>query len=556
MKRSKSVRRCTSRVITAGAALMFVMMAGFLPPADSDFYLKINQGIDRFGRVYKDVATNYVDDIDPEKFMQAGIEGMLGILDPYSVYIDKEDGEEVDLLTSGKYGGIGVTIGVRDGGVRILNVMDGYSAQRQGMLPGDRFLEVDGKPVTSKKPDDVRGMTRGEPGTDVRVKVEREGEPAPLEFVLMREEIRVKNITYADFLGDGIAYIRIERFSRPTGEELRQAIRELKLKREPTGVVLDLRGNPGGLLDAAVDVLSKFVPRGTMVVRTKGRRADADKEYQTSEDPLLPSVPLVCLTDRGSASASEIVCGSLQDLDRALIVGTRTFGKGLVQTIFPLNDGSQLKITTARYYIPSGRSIQEIDYKHRDKAGVFVVEPDSQKREFKTAHGRMVFEHGGITPDSIVNDTDPGPMVRDLQRKGLIFKFANRYFGTRRNGKVTAVNDSVMDALHLFLRDEKYDFQDESATKVRDLKLIAEQYHYSKTVLSNLDALSAELNKEKERAFERYGDHITSEVTMEFAGRVQGERGRIEASLVDDVQLKVAVGMIKDKKFFGKKLKR
>jgi len=554
MKWSAAITRMHRRLLIPAGAAVFLVASGFLPPADSDFFLKLNRGINLFGKVYKEVAGNYVDEIDPEKFMQAGIDGMLGMLDPYTVFIDREDGEEVDLMTSGKYGGIGVTIGIRDGGVRVITVMDGYSAQRQGVLPGDRFIEVDGKPVTGKKPDDVRGMTRGEPGTEVRVKVEREGEKAPLEFVLLREEIRVKNITYVDFVSDGIGYIRLERFSRPTGEELRQAINDLKLKGEIKGLILDLRGNPGGLLDAAVDVVSKFVPRGTVVVRTKGRQPEADKAYQTSEEPLVPAVPLICLTDRGSASASEIVCGSLQDLDRALVVGQRTFGKGLVQTILPLDEGAQLKITTARYYIPSGRSIQEIDYASRERTGLFVSQADSQKHDFKTVHGRKVGEHGGIQPDSTVATADPGPMVRDLQRKGMVFKFANRYFATHRNGGVGRVGDTVFTAFRRFLDEEKFDYQEESTTKLHELKDLAERYHYSRGVVAELDSLGSALAREKDRGMERYQDHVLHELSAEFAGRTKGERGRIEASFVDDLQLKAAIGILKNKKLYTKKL--
>jgi len=228
----------------AALAATIIVTAGATPPADPDQFFKINKSLDLFGRVYKEITSNYVDEVDPEKFMQAGIDGMLGTLDPYTVYIDQEDGDEVELLTTGKYGGIGVTIGVRDGAVRVITVLDGYSAQRQGVLPGDRLLEVNGVTVASKKPDEVRNLTRGEPGSEVRVLVEREGERAPIEFVLIREEIQVKNVTYTDMLENGVGYVHLERFSRKAGEELRQAIKELKLRGDIKGLILDLRGNP------------------------------------------------------------------------------------------------------------------------------------------------------------------------------------------------------------------------------------------------------------------------------------------------------------------------
>jgi carboxyl-terminal processing protease len=534
-----------------GAVALF---CGFMGLSDDDFLLKINRSIDIFGRVYKEVTANYVDDIDPEKFMNAGIDGMLGTLDPYTNYIDKEDGDEVDLLTNGKYGGVGVTIGIRDGAVRVISVMDGYSAQRQGVLPGDRFISIGGTDVSNLKPDEIRNLTRGEPGSEVKVVIEREGEARRLDFVLIREEIQIHNVTYSGLIEDGIGYIRLERFSRRAGDEVRQAIRELKLDGSLKGMILDLRGNPGGLLDAAVDVVSKFVPRGSLIVSTKGRRPEAERKYNSTEDPILSSTPLIVLTDRNSASASEIVAGSLQDLDRALIVGTRSFGKGLVQTIVPLNYGAQLKITTARYYIPSGRSIQEIDYMHRDKNGIFIVTPDSLKRTFKTANGRKVFELGGITPDSVVERVDLGPMVRELQRKSLIFKFANRYVNEHKSDSLATVTPEVLSAFKSYLEKEKFDFQEEADKRMKDLQEIAEKGHYNNDVFTELKTLAATLDREKTRGFERYGDHIRQELHVELMGRLKSEKGRIGTSLKYDNQVLTAMGILKNPGQFNHKL--
>ncbi len=535
---------------------VFVLFVGFTPTTDNELFFKINKSIDVFGRVYKEIATNYVDEVDPEKFMHAGIEGMLNTLDPYTVYIDKEDGDEVDLLTNGRYGGIGVTIGSRDGAIQVITVMDGNAAQRAGIIPGDKILEVDGVKVSRKKPDEVRSLTRGEPGTEVKVSIEREGEKKPMLFVLIREEIQVKNVTYADFIGNGIAYIRLERFSRKAGEELRQAIKEIKLKGEIKGVVLDLRGNPGGLLDAAVDVVSKFVPKGSAIVSTKGRRPEAEKQYHSIEEPVLAEAPLVVLTDRNSASASEIVAGSIQDLDRGLIVGNRSFGKGLVQTILPLNYGAQLKITTARYYIPSGRSIQEIDYMHKDKSGVFATVPDSLKRAFKTKSGRTVFEYGGITPDSTVNAEDVGPMVKELLRKSLFFKVANKYFAEHKNEQFAGVNEEILKEFKKYLDEQKFVYVEESDGKVKELRQIAERSHYTKEVLNDLDLLSAALEKEKERGFDRYKNYIERELNVEMMARVKGEQGRIAASLKGDKQLDVAMDVLKNQKVYAKKISK
>ena len=554
MREESRVGKGWQAITILGITGLIILFCGFMGASDDGFLLKINRSIDVFGRVYKEVTANYVDDIDPEKFMEAGIGGMLGTLDPYTAYIDRENGDEVDLLTTGKYGGIGVTIGLREGAVQVISVMDGYSAQRQGILPGDRFISIGGATVSGKKPDEIRNHTRGDPGTEVKVVIEREGEAHPLEFVLIREEIQVKNVTYYAELDNGIGYIRLERFSRRAGDEVRQGIRELKLGGDLKGMILDVRGNPGGLLDAAVDVVSKFVPRGSVIVSTKGRRADAERKYASTEEPILPSVPLVVLTDRNSASASEIVAGSLQDLDRALIVGTRSFGKGLVQTIVPLSYGAQLKITTARYYIPSGRSIQEIDYMHRDRNGIFLVTPDSLKREYKTARGRKVLELGGIAPDSVVEQGDLGPMIRELHRKSLFFKFANRYISEHKGDSITKVTPEIRSAFKSYLEREKFDFQEEAERHLKDLRQIAERSHYSDGVTSQLDSLSGILSREKARAFERYSESIANELFVELMARQQGEQGRIAGSLKFDTQVQTAVRLLNDKKEFNRRM--
>jgi carboxyl-terminal processing protease len=538
------MRSTRTWILAAAVTIGGLSLLGAALSPEDDLLFKINKGIDLFGRVYKEIATTYVDPVDPEKFMQAGIDGMLGTLDPYTVFIAKEDGDEVELMTTGRYGGIGVTIGIREGGVRVIAVMDGYSAQRAGMLPGDRIIRVDTLEVGAWKVDQVRGLTRGEPGTEVRVAVEREGEKKPLEFVLIREEIQVKNVTFSGMRQGGIGYIRLERFSRNAGEEVRQAIRDLRAQGELKGIVLDLRGNPGGLLEAAVEVTSKFVPRGSLVVSTRGRNAEGERKYTTAEEPMAGQVPLAVLTDRGSASASEIVAGSLQDLDRAVIVGTRSFGKGLVQTIVPLNYGAQLKLTTARYYTPSGRSIQEIDYLHKDGNGVFATVPDSLKRQYTTGHGRKVFEAGGITPDSVVQEGDPGPMVRDLLRKALFFKFANRYVALHGTAPVTTASPELMTEFRSFLAEEHFTYEEETEAKLKELRSSAERLHYSPEMVGELDRISAAIAKEKERGFDRYGDHVARELLVELAARIGGEQGRIAQSLSEDEQLAVATHLL------------
>jgi carboxyl-terminal processing protease len=534
-------------------AVLGIAVGGDAQSPDGDYLLKVNRSMDLFGRVFREIAVNYMDEVDPEAFMKAGIEGMLGTLDPYTVYIGREDGDEVELIANGKYGGIGVTIGTRDGAIQVMTVMDGYTAQRQGVLPEDKVLEIDGIDMKKKAPGDVRNLTRGAIGTEVRVLIEREGEPAPLLFHLIREEIQVKNITYADLLEGGIGYVRLERFSRKAGEELRLAIREIQLKGELRGIVLDLRGNPGGLLESAVDVLGKFLPKGSLVVTTRGRKRDMYKEYRTTEDPLLPHTPLVILTDRRSASASEIVAGAVQDLDRGWVIGTRSFGKGLVQTVFPLNHGVQLKMTTAQYYIPSGRTIQELDYRQRDRSGAVLPTPDSLRKEFRTAKGRIVHERGGIDPDSVVEDTEQSQLLKELYRKSWFFRFANSYYAGK--GKMYhGISDSVLIEFATFLKAEGFAFPDDNLRKVTELQKVAEALGHGNDVLAPLDRLTELLEQDRDRNFERQAQQIGRELHMELMARVEGESGRIMASLQDDRQLGAALGVLANTTVYPAKL--
>jgi carboxyl-terminal processing protease len=550
--------RKQKKVLSVTLVLVGVAIGGIVVGfklADTDYFFKINKSIDIFGRVYKEVTMNYVDEVDPEKFMEAGIDGMLGTLDPYTNYINEKEGDEVELITSGKYGGIGVTIGLRDNYITILSLMEGYSAQRQGLQPGDHILEIDGRSIVGTKPDAVRSMTRGEPGTEVHLKVEREGEGKPLEFVLVREEIQLKNISYADFIGDGVAYIRLERFSRGAGDELRLAIKNLRLRDSIKSVILDLRDNPGGLLDVAVDVVEKFVPKGSLIVSTRGRKPDSEKKYYATEEPMLSNTPLAILVNRNSASASEIVAGAIQDLDRGIILGTRTFGKGLVQTISPLLYSTQLKMTTAKYYTPSGRCIQEIDYLHKNKDGVFAITPDSLRKEYKTMRGRPVFELGGIHPDSAIDEADPSTLQKELSRKSMYFKFATRYASIHKELPSTfATDDTLLKEFRQFLDDQKFTYEDEGEAKIKELTEIVNKKKYSATVHDEIERLKNEMSKDKTNAVEWNKKEILRALKTEIMSRYKGEVGRIEASLIGDVQVETAKSLVASGKEYSRRL--
>jgi len=540
------------------AALVFlvsVFSLGMWEATDSDLMFKIYRSVDVFSKVYKEIAINYVDEVDPDRFMRAGIDGMLKTLDPYTVFVGDKEGDELDLVITGKYAGVGITIAVRDGMVTVINLVEGYSAAKQGIEIGDHILEVDGKSMVGAKPEDVRALVRGAPGTEVRMKIDREGETALLEYVLLREEIPVKNVTYAGYIEPGIGYIRLERFSRTAGDDVRSAVKDLMSQGSLKGVILDLRNNPGGLLDIAVNITSKFVPEKSLIVTTKGRRSEADRKYYSAETPMASDLPLAVLVDRGSASASEIVAGAIQDLDRGIIVGERTFGKGLVQTISRLTENSSVKVTTARYYTPSGRCIQEVDYSHRSKDGVFATIPDSLRREFKTASNRKVYDGGGIQPDSLVVEEEYGRIVDELLRKAMFFKFANTYAAQHASlPENFDITPSLLKEFEQFLKEKKFVYQEEAELKLKELKGIAEKARYNKAFLGELAQLSGLVELEKSRTTERYEKEMRSFLKTEIVGRLKGERARIESTFGDDKQLNVAVSLLKNKKLYDKLL--
>ena len=547
----KKRERRTGRRAVSGVVVFALVLSSlvFLGQSQDDTLLKIYQGIDLFGKIYREVTLNYVDEVDPDQFIRAGIDGMLKQLDPYTVYYDEREQDEIDLVTNGRYGGIGVTIGKRDGAITIINLMEGYSAARQGLQVGDRILRINGVNVDSVSMDSIRELVRGVPGSEVRLQVDREGEHAPLDFVLIREEISIQNVSYAGLADSGIGYIKLDRFSRTAGEDVRVAVKNLEAKGPLRGIILDLRGNPGGLLDMAVDVAAKFLPESSLVVSTRGRDPGSERKYVTEEYPLVPHLPLAVLVNHSSASASEIVAGALQDLDRGVIVGTRTFGKGLVQTITRLSQNTSLKITTARYYTPSGRSIQAIDYAHRNEEGMPVVIPERDRKEYFTAHHRPVFSGAGILPDSVVSAERMSEFLEALTRKAMLFGFANHYARTHHELPPSFdVTDSILADFEAYLSQRKFEYQEEAEDLLAELAETAQQSRYGKEFLTHIARLKDLVQEEKTRAVSRYRDEVRESLREEIIGRVEGEKARIAASLPSDVQVQAAVGLLRDQR--------
>lgn len=531
----------------------FFIAVGFLKfhPQNEDIFLKINKSVEVFGKIYKEVILNYVDEVDPEKFIRAGIKGMLSELDPYTVFIDEKHSEEVDALTTGKYGGIGISISKFDTSIVVIKVSRGYPADKAGIRVGDVIVQIDSIYVKDKSLDEVRSLMVGKPGTQLKVKVIREGVSNPLVFELTRAEVEVKNITFYDFIDDGIAYIKLERFSRNAGEELRRVIKNLQSKGEIKGLILDLRDNPGGLLDAAVDVVEKFVPEGSLIVSTKGRKPDAVRNYFSTEKPILLDVPLVVVVNGSSASASEIVAGAIQDLDRGVVLGTKTFGKGLVQTITYLSYNTFLKMTTAKYYTPSGRCIQEIDYFHKPD-GVFIQKPDSEQKVFKTKNGRIVYAEGGIFPDTVVEEKKRSDFVEALAQRRLFFKFANKF--RAENESIPddfVINDSVFSRFEDFVKKSNFSYKDSFEINLEKAVEYAKRQKLNNGYIAEVEAMLNKVRTQRIDYFKLYQEQIADELAREIISRYKYEDELIAWGLKNDNQVKTAVAILKNKKSYN-----
>jgi carboxyl-terminal processing protease len=531
----------------------FFIAVGFLKfhPQNEDIFLKINKSVEVFGKIYKEVILNYVDEVDPEKFIRAGIKGMLSELDPYTVFIDEKHSEEVDALTTGKYGGIGISISKFDTSIVVIKVSRGYPADKAGIRVGDVIVQIDSIYVKDKSLDEVRSLMVGKPGTQLKVKVIREGVSNPLVFELTRAEVEVKNITFYDFIDDGIAYIKLERFSRNAGEELRKAIKNLQSKGEIKGLILDLRDNPGGLLDAAVDVVEKFVPEGSLIVSTKGRKPDAVRNYFSTEKPILLDVPLVVVVNGSSASASEIVAGAIQDLDRGVVLGTKTFGKGLVQTITYLSYNTFLKMTTAKYYTPSGRCIQEIDYFHKPD-GVFIQKPDSEQKVFKTKNGRIVYAEGGIFPDTVVEEKKRSDFVEALAQRRLFFKFANKFRAEHESiPDDFVINDSVFSRFEDFVKKSNFSYKDSFEINLEKAVEYAKRQKLNNGYIAEVEAMLNKVRTQRIDYFKLYQEQIADELAREIISRYKYEDELIAWGLKNDNQVKTAVAILKNKKSYN-----
>ncbi|MBI5060207.1 S41 family peptidase [candidate division KSB1 bacterium] len=525
------------------------------PSAQDTLYEQIRHNINLFGDVYREITLKYVDTIDPNQFIQAGIDGMLSTLDPYTVFIAEDETDDLDVITQGKYGGVGLEIGVRgtDKVLTVISAMDDSPAQRVGIRNGDRVLAIDGKSTLGFSTNDAAHLLRGEPGTEVSLTIERTGSSEPIEFVITRRDIDIKDVPYSGFVKPGVGYLKLSHFSRRAPDELEAAIRELK-EGGMTSLILDLRGNPGGLLSSAIGVLQRFCGKGEEVLAVRGRGAEAGQVFRMPADPVAGDIPLAVLVDGGSASAAEIVAGAVQDLDRGVIIGETTFGKGLVQSVIAFETGEALKLTTAKYYTPSGRLIQRVDYFHDQDSVIVLPASENRAGSFVTRNGRPVEGGGGIDPDLEVATPKPGPLGTELWRQGLFFDYATEYRATHPTLTSEKLDDGTMANFRAWLLARGFSYDVDGHQEVMALKKMLEDAGLADSSSADFDHLEQLLSKRRDQDFAAERDFIRRSIEQEIATSLWGPRGRIEATFDDDSQIQKAVEVLESRDEYGKVL--
>ena len=532
--------------IIAVIVLIAVAFFGFKKGDDRNF--QIAKNLDIFNAIVKELDMFYVDTIDPNKTIREGIDNMLYSLDPYTVYYPENDQDELEMMVKGSYGGIGSLIRYNPKlqYTVIAEPYEGMPAAESGLKAGDILLEIDGKDL--KNNSDVSTLLRGQVGTSFKLKVQRPGVKEPLEFTIVRRSIQMPTIPYYGIMEGQVGYINLSSFSGTPSKDFKNAFLDLK-KQGATSLVIDLRNNGGGLLDQAVEIVNFFVPRGKTIVTTKGKIKQASNTYKTLREPLDTDIPIAVLVNSGTASSSEILSGSLQDLDRAVIVGNRTYGKGLVQVPRSLPYGGNLKITTSKYYIPSGRCVQAIDYKHRNEDGSVGTIPDSLTKVFHTAAGREVRDGGGVMPDIVIKQEKLPNILFYLVRDNLIFDYATQYclkHPTIVPPEKFEVTDADYNDFKALVKkaDFKYDQQSEKILKT--LKEAAEFEGYMDDASEEFKALEKKLNHDLDRDLDYFSSDIKKMIATEIIKRYYYQRGNIIQQLKDDDGLKEAMKILND----------
>jgi carboxyl-terminal processing protease len=511
---------------------------------------EIAKNLDIYATLFKELNKNYVDEVSPGDLMEKGIDAMLESLDPYTVYIPESEAEDYKFITTGQYGGVGALIQQQGDKIVVAEPYEGNPAQKAGIKAGDVILEIDGQSISGKTTSEVSAVLKGQPGTAVTVKISREGVDSPIEKKMVRENVKVENIPYYGMVGDGIGYIKLVSFTQEAGKEVKEVFMDLKSTNEVKGLILDLRGNGGGLLQEAVDITNIFVDKGNLVVSTKGKLSNKNYAYKTTNMAVDKEIPLVVLVDNSSASASEIVAGALQDLDRGVILGQRTFGKGLVQNVIPLSYNSSAKITVAKYYIPSGRCIQAIDYSKKNDNGDSEAIPDSLITAYKTKNGRTVYDGLGIEPDLKCEADKLSAISYALFTKYLFFNFATKF--ERENPSIaSAVEFEVTDEIYQnfldYISDKDYSYTTKCEEALSELKKNAQEEKYFDDISHEYEMLALKLKERKEGDIFKHKEEIKKILKLEIVSRYYYLKGEIMASLVQDPEIAKSIEVLNAK---------
>ena len=540
--------------LTAG---ILILALGALSLKSDDRNFEISKQLNIYASLSREANLFYVDEVDPGDLVTTSVNAMLKSLDPYTVFYPEANMEDVKLMTTGEYAGIGAVISKKGDHVIIREPYKGFPADKAGLLPGDIILSIDGNSIKGKSTDDVSEMLKGQPGKEITVRVQREGEEKSIDKKAIREKIQLPSVPYYGMAQNHTGYIYLNSFTDKSAAEVRKAALELK-NQGATSLILDLRGNTGGLLEQAVEICNFFLPKDKKVVDTRGKVKQWDKEYKTSRNPILPEIPLVVLIDRGSASASEIVAGTLQDYDRAVLIGERSFGKGLVQTIRDLPYNTKMKVTTAKYYIPSGRCIQALDYSHRNPDGSVGKVPDSLITEYTTEAGRKVYDGGGITPDIKIETEELSRITQELILRDLCFDFVNSY--ALKNPQTAEIKDfkitdDIYNQFKNWLKEKKFTYETESQRLLTNLEKTAKDEKYYEQVKPRLEQLKKDFAHSIDRDMDLFREQIASFLAEQFMQRYYYAEGVMAYKVLHDKEVEKAVGILANKDEFARLLK-
>lgn len=513
---------------------------------------EVSKNLDIFNNLYRVLNESYVDETKPGQLMKTAIDGMLESLDPYTNYITENDIEEYMYMTTGEYGGVGALVTDIDGKIIVVDPYEGFSAHRAGIKAGDEIVEINGQSVKGKKSEDIRPLLKGQAGSPLKVKVIHPGQSSTVEISLMREEIKIKAVPYFGMLNSSTGYIKLTQFTENCSVMVKDALLKLKEK-GCKSVVLDVRGNPGGLLAEAVNIVNLFIEKNKEVVFTKGKSSDWDKTYISLNNPVDGNIPVVVLIDENSASAAEIVAGAMQDLDKAVLIGRRSFGKGLVQQTRDLTYNAKLKVTVAKYYIPSGRCVQALDYTHKDEEGRVEKVPDSLITAFKTKSGRIVYDGAGIMPDIITSEQKLSHVTIALITKNHIFNYATQY--VLKHEKLAPVKDFQLSDAEFndfitFIGNKDYSYKTDSEIALDELKKQIEDEKYYDNIKTEYEALVNKIKTDKKDDLTKFRTEIKQYLEEEIASRYYYQNGRIEQSIKNDPDIKSAAELLANESKF------